>query len=134
VKAVFDTNVLIAAFLTDGICSKLFVRVRKKEYELILSLEIIQEFETVLLRKFSLSQADLSDVRSLLREVTTDVLGDVGPITSVCRDPDDDKILACAAKAGANYIVTGDEDLLIIGLYREISIVRPRDFEALFPD
>lgn len=56
-------DVLIAAFLTEGVCSKLLLRARKKEYELILSSDIILEFETVLLRKFSLSQTELTDVR-----------------------------------------------------------------------
>ena len=43
-------------------------------------------------------------------------------------------IIACAVDAAADYIVTGDEDLLILKRYRNIVIVNPRNFEALFSD
>ena len=48
------------------------------------------------------------------------------------RDPDDDKILACAQQVHADYIVTGDQDLLVLERYVAIPIVTPRDFESLF--
>jgi predicted nucleic acid-binding protein len=48
------------------------------------------------------------------------------PITgAVARDPDDDKIIACAAAAGAEYLVSRDRDLLTLGRYGEIKIVSP---------
>jgi len=55
-------------------------------------------------------------------------------ITGVCRDPDDDRILACAVAHEAQYIVTGDKDLLVLGTFRGVKIVSPRDFELLFGD
>ena len=133
-RVVFDTNVLVAAFLTEGVCSKLLVRARKKECDLILSEAIVEEFERVLVKKFSLSRTDLSDVRILLGETTEEILRHVAAIEPLCRDPDDDKILACAHEAKAGYIVTGDQDLLVIEQYEGTRIVTPRDFEALFPD
>ena len=54
----------------------------------------------------------------------------VKPITPVCRDPDDDRILACASEAHAEYIVTGDEDLLVLKRYSAIRIVKPRISKA----
>jgi putative PIN family toxin of toxin-antitoxin system len=134
VKAVFDTNVLIAAFLTEGVCFKLLIRARKGEYDLILSADIVKEFERILHKKFSLSQSEISDVNTVLREATREIIQQIHSIKSVCRDPDDDKILACAYKANADYIVTGDEDLLIIKQYGGIPILTPRDFENLFAD
>jgi len=47
-KAVFDTNVLIAAFLTDGLCAKLLLRARRNEFSLILCPFILQEFQKFL--------------------------------------------------------------------------------------
>jgi predicted nucleic acid-binding protein len=48
------------------------------------------------------------------------------PITgAVARDPDDEKIIACAAAAGAEYLVGRDRDLLTLGRYGEIKIVSP---------
>jgi predicted nucleic acid-binding protein len=43
-------------------------------------------------------------------------------------------ILACARDAAADYVVTGDEDLLVLKNYEGISIVNPREFEKLLPD
>ena len=133
-KVVLDTNVLVAAFLSEGICSKLLMRARKKGYDLVLSPEIIAEFEEVLLRKFSLSQSELSDVRNLLADATSEMCSEVDPIDPTSRDPDDDKIFACASASGADYLVTGDEDLLVIKQYGSTKILAPRDFESLFLD
>lgn len=133
-RAVFDTNVLVAAFLTEGICSTLLLRARRGECELILSTDIIKEFERTLRRKFLVSQSEMSNVRKVLAEATLDVFQKVNPIAPVCRDPDDDRILACAREAHADYIVTGDQDLLVLKRYGTTRIVTPRDFESLFTE
>ena len=49
----------------------------------------------------------------------------------VCRDPKDDRILELAVNGDAAYIVTGDEDLLVLNPFRGIEILRPADFLAL---
>ena len=131
-RVIFDTNVLIAAFLTEGVCSTLLVRARRGECELILSTDIIREFERILRKKFSLLQSEISDARKVLAEATKEVRQKVNPIAPVCRDPDDDRIIACAREAHADYIVTGDEDLLVLKRYGAIRIVTPRNFESLF--
>ena len=133
-KVVFDTNVLVAPFLSEGVCYKLLLRARKKEYELVLSPDIVAEFEGVLLRKFALSQSELTDVRTLLAEAIDQVCLEVDPIEPVSRDPDDDKILACASVSQADYLATGDEDLLVVRQYGGTKILAPRDFESLFAD
>jgi len=134
VKVVFDANVLVAAFLTEGVCSKLLLRARKREYDLVLSMDIMAELERVLRNKFSLSRSELSDVRKVLAEAARETGRLVGPIQPICRDPDDDNILACAHDVNADYIVTGDEDLLVIKQHAGTRILTPRDFESLFAD
>jgi putative PIN family toxin of toxin-antitoxin system len=134
VRAVFDTNVLVAAFLAEGVCSKLLLRARKGECALILSLDILEEFEGVLRNKFSLSPSEVSEVHTLLAEAAREIVKQISPITPLCRDPDDDKILACAQAVRADYIVTGDRDLLVIKTFGKTQIITPRDFEALFSD
>ena len=49
----------------------------------------------------------------------------------VCRDPKDDKILELAVNGRADYIVTGDDDLLVMNPFRGIAIIRPAEFLAL---
>jgi uncharacterized protein len=53
-----------------------------------------------------------------------------GGVQGVCRDPDDDMVLECAVNAEAQFIVTGDNDILALGSFRGIRIVTPRTFLA----
>ena len=133
-KAVFDTNVLIAAFLTEGLCSGLLIRARKQAFNLVLCDDIIREFEGILMKKFKLTSIDISEISTIVSEAASEILHKLGPIPNICRDPNDDMIIACAIDAAADYIVTGDEDLLTLKRYRDIVIINPRNFEALFAD
>ena len=133
-KAVFDTNVLIAAFLTEGLCSGLLIRARKHAFNLVLCDDIIREFEDILTKKFKLPSTDISEISAIVSEAASEILHKLDPIPNICRDPNDDMIIACAIDAAADYIVTGDEDLLILNRYKDIVIMNPRNFEALFAD
>ena len=133
-KAVFDTNVLIAAFLTEGICSGLLIRARKQAFNLVLCDDIIREFEGILIKKFKLTSTDIPEISAIVSEAASEILHNLDPIPNICRDPNDDMIIACAIDAAADYIVTGDEDLLILKRYKDIVIINPRNFEALFAD
>lgn len=133
-KAVFDTNVLIAAFLTEGICAKLLIRARRRDFDLISCDGILQEFKRVLKKKFSASPHETSEALIILSEAALEILGRTDAIRPICRDSDDDLILACARDAVAEYVVTGDEDLLVLKNYEGITIVSPREFEKLFSD
>ncbi|MEI6608380.1 MAG: putative toxin-antitoxin system toxin component, PIN family [Deltaproteobacteria bacterium] len=133
-KAVFDTNVLIAAFLTEGLCSGLLLRARKHGFNLVLCDDIIGEFQGILTKKFKLSSSDLSEITTIVTEAASEILHQTGSIERICRDPNDDMVIACAVDANADYIVTGDEDLLIIKRYKDIVMINPRNFETLFAD
>ena len=133
-KAVFDTNVLIAAFLTEGICAKLLIRARRRDFDMILCDGILQEFKRVLKKKFAASPHEMSEAVIILSAAAQDIFRRTDSMASVCRDPDDNVILDCAREAVADYIVTGDEDLLVLKNYEGISILSPSEFEKLFPD
>lgn len=133
-KAVFDTNILIAAFLTEGICAKLLIRARRRDFDLILCDGILQEFKRVLKKKFAASPRETAEAVTILYEATQEILRQTGSVTPICSDSDDDLILPCARDAVADCIVTGDEDLLVLKNDEGISIVTPREFEELFPD
>lgn len=133
-KAVFDTNVLLAAFITEGICSKILVRGRKRQFHLILCPVILRGFERVLIKKFSITRNEARSILQIVSEAMHSVVSPSQSVQGICRDPDDDSILACALEAGADYLVTGDVDLLELKIFKGIRIVTPREFELLFND
>jgi putative PIN family toxin of toxin-antitoxin system len=134
VRAVFDTNVLVAAFAAEGICSKILRRGRKKQFHLIGCPIILQEFERVLIKKFSATKNEAQSALKIVSEAMHSIAHPSPLGQSVCRDPDDDAILACALEGKADYLVTGDVDLLELKIFKGIRIVTPRNFELLFND
>ena len=132
-KAVFDTNVLVAAFVTEGVCAKLLGRARRKQLDLVLSPFILEEFANVLSRKFSASKEQINAACTLISEAAQTV-HHTSVVSGICRDPDDDQILSCALSAKADYLVTGDIDLLELKEFHGIKILTPGAFELLFED
>lgn len=124
-KLVLDTNVLVAALVADGLCRDL-VRRRVRAHTLCTSEALLRELAATLRRKFRVNATDvpwLEEYRARALVVSP------APLPKpVCRDPDDDLVLATAVAAQAEYIVTGDEDLLVLKAYAGISIVTPRHF------
>ena len=133
-KAVFDTNVLIAAFITEGICAKILLRARKKQFHLLISPFILREFEHTLTKKINAAKNEVKDALELISEAVEKTIYPTTEVTKVCRDEDDNNILSCALDAEADYIVTGDKDLLELKSYKGIRIITPRGFELLFDD
>lgn len=131
-RVVFDTNVYIAAFVSDGVCAKLVRRARRREFELFLCKIINHEFSTKLKVKFHCTAKEIEQARTLIIEAATAFLTEGVLSSPVCRDHDDDMILACAETAAADYLVTGDKDLLILEQHGKCKILSPRDFELMF--
>lgn len=125
--AVFDTNILISATGWKGSPFQCIELSRAGTVQGITCAEILLEFAEKLETKlaFPKEQADeaVADVLSFLRVVRIE-----GKIQGVARDPDDDKVLECAVAGAANYIVSGDKDLLTLGSYAGIGIVRASEF------
>jgi uncharacterized protein len=134
VKVVFDTNVLIAAFVSEGICFKLLSRARRRQFELITCPFILKEFEAVLVKKFSAGRQEIKEALRILAEAACSIVYPEQAVSGICRDPDDDNILSCLKAASADYLVSGDTDLLEIGQFEQTRMITPREFETLFED
>jgi uncharacterized protein len=131
VKAIFDTNVLIAAFVAEGLCASLLRRARRGDFLLCLSPFIISEFENVLLKKIKADKLEIRDAIKILKETVHEIVDTDEEVKGVCRDKDDDNILSCAKVSRADYLVTGDDDLLILKKFDKTRIITPRDFEIM---
>lgn len=125
-KIVFDTNVLIAALIARGVCHELLEHCVLR-HVLFTSEFILDETHEKLIEKFGypseLAGETVSVLRSRMRVVTPSKLE-----SQVCRDPDDDNILAAAVSGNCDCIITGDKDLLVLKKYEGVEIFRPRDF------
>lgn len=131
-RVVFDTNVYIAAFVADGVCARLLRRARKRECELFLCHILLREFSAKLKGKFRCTVKEIELASALIEEAAV-AIQDEGIIsTPTCRDKNDDPILACAERAAADYLVSGDKDLLVLHRHGRCKIISPRDFELLF--
>ena len=131
-KALFDTNVFLAAFLTEGVCAKLLTRARKRQFNLSTCPFILHECERILAKKFSATKQEQETALALISEAAQDIVTPSEKISGACRDKDDDNVLTCAVEAAVEYLVTGDKDLLQLKVFRGIRIITPRDFELLF--
>ena len=127
-KLVLDTNVLIAAFIAKGLCHTL-VEHCLRTHNVIVSEFIFQELREKLTQKFKYSAEDAQAVEDLLRP-RMQVVEPVALAMGVCRDPDDGQILGTAIAGNAACIVTGDKDLLTLGMFETVDILLPRDFAA----
>ena len=124
-RVLFDTNVLYSAFTAKGVCEDL-VEEAAGQCDIVWSPPLQEELEAVLKRKYQLgpgTQAALSAFAELC-EFTQPA-----PLPKpVCRDPADDVVLATALTAKADFIVTGDDDLLVLKKFHGSRIVTPRKF------
>jgi len=123
---VLDSNVIVAAFSARGLCHALFEFCIDR-FRIIISEHIISEISRILLEKFRMPQKVVKEITDYLLEFCENHR--YSPLeNSICRDKDDDEILALARSFGVDYIITGDQDLLVLGSYQSIPIVSPRDF------
>ena len=125
-RVVLDSNVLIAAFATRGLCESL-VEVCLSDHELIVSEHLLSEIQRNLTMKIKLPVGIIKDIISLLRDRGTLMVPDLVS-EDACRDTDDIPILGLAQAASADCIVTGDKDLLVLGRFGAIPIYSPRAF------
>ena len=128
-KIVLDANVIIAAFAARGLCESI-MEVCLSEHEIALSDDLFDEILRNLRQKIKLPPDVVDNIGTLLRE-HSDISIPVPLAKDVCRDPDDIKILGLAVASNADYIVTGDKDLLVLKSFQGISILNPRSFSDI---
>jgi putative PIN family toxin of toxin-antitoxin system len=123
---VLDTNVLIAAFIAQGLCSDLLEHC-VQQHTVVTSDFILTEFRETLIGKFKFTPEEANAAATLLLSKMV-VVKPIDLPTPICRDPDDDTVLATAVAGNCDCIVTGDNDLLVLKHFADVGIVSPADF------
>jgi putative PIN family toxin of toxin-antitoxin system len=127
-RIVLDTNVLIAALISHGVCSELLEHCALN-HVLVTSDFILGELHENLVKKFKYDASEANEALALLRSQMEHVTP-VSLDNQVCRDADDDQVLGTAIAGMATCIVTGDRDLLVLQRCENIEILSPANFAA----
>ena len=128
-RTCLDSNVLVAAFASRGLCADL-LRLVLTEYHLVVPEVVAEEVRRTLTNKLGVTPDALASVDALLDRCDTIARGTEPSPVSI-RDRDDERVLADALHGGAEFLVTGDQDLLSIADRSPIPILSPRGFMML---
>lgn len=123
-KIYLDTNVLVGAVATRGLCADVLHAVLA-EHQLIVGDAVLSELRRVLRQNIRLPADALGEVEAFLRQQAV-VVRTVPPLAFRIRDHQDLAILAEAVAGAADVLVTGDRDLLDIAARAPLPIVTPR--------
>jgi uncharacterized protein len=126
VKVFLDTNVLVSAFASRGICADLFELVLL-EHDLIVGQNVLRALRKALRDKIGLPAARASEIVEFVAGEAAAVIDEAVPIEAKA-DPDDARVLGEAQGGLAETFVTGDAVLLKLGTVAGLRIVSPRQF------
>jgi len=124
VKVFFDTNVLIAAFATRGLCADLFAHVLL-EHDLVVGEVVLGELRTKLRTKLKLPKKTIDEIEAQLRDSVV-VKTPAKHLGLRISDPDDEWVVASALAGGADVLVTGDAAILKLGKRAPLPILSLR--------
>jgi len=125
-RVFLDTNVLVSAFTTRGLCEDVLREVLAS-HDLIVSVLLFNELERTLRGKFKIPKTLISEILIFFGEDT--ILSKVGDYPDVeIRDQDDLAMLSCALEGRADIFVTGDKELIELRRVSDLEILSPRAF------
>lgn len=132
-RIAFDTNTLISAIIKKGSVPDLALTEAVLFHQILASLKTLDELNSVLQRKkFDAYLKEESRQNFYRSFVTLCELIEMKSVVSVCRDTKDNKFLELCIDGKADYLITGDQDLLTLNYFKETKIITPTVFLNLF--
>ena len=134
-RVVLDTNILVSGLISpSGIPAQIQTAWRRGDFELVTSVPLLDELTEVLSyprirNRLRWTDEGLSDFIEFFR--ATAIVVKPSTKLAIARDPDDDRVLEAAHASHADYIVTGDNDLLELRDFVGIPILAPAGFLKL---
>ena len=128
-KIVLDTNVVIAAFAARGLCESVFELCLEK-HDLITSNFLFNELREKLKKKLKLPESITEEILETYRRSSQEVIPASFEL-DLCRDPDDIPVIGTCISGEAEFLVSGDKDLLVLKSVGSTLILSPREFYEL---
>jgi len=127
-RLVVDANAWISSLLSPSFHDRLEI-VFDSKYHLLVSERLFRELDKAILKPYLAKKITPERYAKLVSKLKRSTeLVDVHSIVDVCRDPKDNFLLALAADGVADYLITGDADLLVIKQFGKTKIVSLREF------
>jgi len=127
-RGVFDNNALVSAALLGGVPRQAFDKLLDNGTVLV-SVPVLLELADVLNRpKFDKYVTHDQRMRFMVSFLKVAEMVEIRETIVACRDPKDDKLLELAVSGNADFLVTGDRDLLVLNPFRRVEIITPREF------
>ncbi len=128
-KILFDTNVIISCFVSQGYSFEV-IKDAAGKYEVYYTEYLLKEARKILSTKFPLSQEAIDSIITIVKKQFIE--GKTATtVEKISRDQKDDQILADAVTNKIDVIITGDKDLLELKNYKGIKIIMPKDYWKL---
>jgi putative PIN family toxin of toxin-antitoxin system len=125
-RVLLDTNVIVSAVTTRGLCADVF-RAVLAAHELVTCPQVLQEVRRILRMKFGVPEELIAEYLDLIGQDAIVAESEELPDLPI-QDKDDAKIVAAAIGAGAEVLVTGDHDLQSLKNIGKVRIISPRAF------
>ena len=125
-RVLLDTNVIVSAVTTRGLCADVF-RTVLADHELVTCAKVLQEIKRILQQKFSVPDSLITEYLELIREEA--IMAESKELPDVqIKDIDDIQIIGAALSGKADVLVTGDREVQDIKRIKKLRIVSPRAF------
>jgi putative PIN family toxin of toxin-antitoxin system len=127
-KIVLDSNIFVSSFFWRGNPRKIFDRVTNGLDELYITDDILNEVLTVMSRKkFDVKKNEIDDYINIIESYSIKIFPK-NTAEEISRDKDDNKVLQCGSEGKVDFIVTGDNDLLVLKEYKNSKIVNAKEY------
>ena len=127
-RLVLDTNIFISSFYWGGNPQRIIDRIVEGIDTLFISNEILDEVIDVMSRPKFKSSPEIIDTYIRTIEKIGKKMYITGSVTGISRDKDDDSKIECGLMCNADFIITGDDDLLVLEEYQGIKIITTKAY------
>jgi putative PIN family toxin of toxin-antitoxin system len=132
IEVTADSNIYVSALNFAGAPLRFLDAARHGLCRVAISAWIVEEVARTLRTKFLWDESRLRDALASVGDFTV-MVDPPRTLRVVLVDPDDDRILECAIAAGSQYLVTGDGDLLRLGQFQGVRIIKVAEFLTFLP-